>query len=64
MASLDLIYFENSCEVGVFARLTNAYCIVPPGASQGFYSVFDAELAGAVNVVRSSVAGTRIRSNT
>jgi translation initiation factor 6 (eIF-6) len=31
------IKFENSCEVGVFARLTNAYCLVPPGASEGFY---------------------------
>ncbi|KAG2588063.1 eukaryotic translation initiation factor 6-2-like [Panicum virgatum] len=54
------IKFENSCEVGVFARLTNAYCLVPPGASEGFYSVLEAELAGGVPVVRSSVAGTRI----
>ncbi|CAL4964130.1 unnamed protein product [Urochloa decumbens] len=54
------VKFENSCEVGVFARLTNAYCLVPPGASEGFYSVLDAELAGAVPVVRTSVAGTRI----
>jgi translation initiation factor 6 (eIF-6) len=23
--------------VGVFARLTNAYCLVPAGASEGFY---------------------------
>jgi len=93
--------------VGVFARLTNAYCLVPPGASEGFYrsvvvgrcppapltgqasllsfsfvcllrlpanracsvspsdpgvacSVLEAELAGGVPVVRSSVAGTRI----
>lgn len=29
--------FENSSEVGVFARLTNAYCLVPAGASEGFY---------------------------
>ncbi|OEL26358.1 Eukaryotic translation initiation factor 6-2, partial [Dichanthelium oligosanthes] len=54
------VKFENSCEVGVFARLTNAYCIVPPGASESFYSVLDAELAGSVPVVRSSIAGTRI----
>jgi hypothetical protein len=33
------IRFQNSCEVGVFAGLTNAYCIVPPGAasSNSFY---------------------------
>ncbi|KAG0537333.1 hypothetical protein BDA96_03G140200 [Sorghum bicolor] len=55
------VKFENSCEVGVFARLTNAYCLVPAGAaSQGFYSVLEGELAGAVPVVRTSVAGTRI----
>nr|CAB3476933.1 unnamed protein product [Digitaria exilis] len=53
------VKFENSCEVGVFARLTNAYCIVPPGASQGFYSVLDAEIAGAVPVVRSSIQHLR-----
>ncbi|CAD6231878.1 unnamed protein product [Miscanthus lutarioriparius] len=54
------VKFENSCEVGVFARLTNAYCLVPDGASEGFYSVLEGELAGAVTVVRTSVAGTRI----
>ncbi|WVZ71554.1 hypothetical protein U9M48_020128 [Paspalum notatum var. saurae] len=54
------VKFENSCEVGVFARLTNAYCLVPAGASDGFYSVLEGELAGAVPVVRTSVAGTRI----
>ncbi|RLN25380.1 eukaryotic translation initiation factor 6-2-like [Panicum miliaceum] len=54
------IKFENSCEVGVFARLTNAYCLVPPGAAEGFYSVLEAELGAVVPVVRSSVAGTRI----
>ncbi|TVU03205.1 hypothetical protein EJB05_51264 [Eragrostis curvula] len=54
------IKFENSCEVGVFARLTNAYCIVPPNGSSNFYSVLEAELAGAVPVVRASIGGTRI----
>ncbi|XP_066311008.1 eukaryotic translation initiation factor 6-like [Miscanthus floridulus] len=56
------VKFENSCEVGVFARLTNAYCLVPAGASEGFYrcGVLEGELAGAVPVVRTSVAGTRI----
>ncbi|KAL6626359.1 hypothetical protein ACP70R_030085 [Stipagrostis hirtigluma subsp. patula] len=55
------VKFENSCEVGVFARLTNAYCIVPPaGGSESFYSVLEAELAGAVPVVRTSIGGTRI----
>ncbi|XP_062208387.1 eukaryotic translation initiation factor 6-2-like [Phragmites australis] len=55
------VKFEKSCEVGVFARLTNAYCIVPAGGgSQNFYSVLEAELAGGVPVVRASIGGTRI----
>lgn len=54
------VKFENSSEVGVFARLTNAYCLVPAGASEGFYSAVECELAGAVPVVRTSVAGTRV----
>ena len=29
--------FENSSDVGVFANLTNAYCLVAPGASENFY---------------------------
>lgn len=29
--------FENSNEVGVFAVLTNAYCLVGIGAAQNFY---------------------------
>lgn len=29
--------FENSNDVGVFARLTNAYCLVALGAAENFY---------------------------
>lgn len=29
--------FENSNEVGVFARLTNSYCLVSVGGSENFY---------------------------
>ena len=29
--------FENSNEVGVFSKLTNAYCLVGIGASENFY---------------------------
>eukprot|EP00270_Netrium_digitus_P019171 TRINITY_DN750_c0_g1_i1.p1 TRINITY_DN750_c0_g1~~TRINITY_DN750_c0_g1_i1.p1 ORF type:complete len:245 (-),score=51.93 TRINITY_DN750_c0_g1_i1:580-1314(-) len=51
--------FENSSEVGVFARLTNAYCLTAVGASENFYSTFEAELPD-IPVVRVSIAGTRI----
>jgi translation initiation factor 6 len=52
--------FENSNDIGVFAKLTNAYCIVAPGAAENFYSVFEAELAEHIPVIKSSVAGTRL----
>lgn len=52
--------FENSNEVGVFSKLTNAYCLVGIGASENFYSVFEGELADVIPVVRTSVAGCRI----
>jgi translation initiation factor 6 len=52
--------FENSNEVGVFAKLTNTYCLTAMGGSQNFYSVFEAELADIIPIVQCSIAGTRI----
>ena len=31
------LQFENSCEIGVFSKLTNAYCLVAIGGSENFY---------------------------
>eukprot|EP00274_Cyanoptyche_gloeocystis_P004175 CAMPEP_0196656718 /NCGR_PEP_ID=MMETSP1086-20130531/19400_1 /TAXON_ID=77921 /ORGANISM="Cyanoptyche gloeocystis , Strain SAG4.97" /LENGTH=245 /DNA_ID=CAMNT_0041989571 /DNA_START=71 /DNA_END=808 /DNA_ORIENTATION=- len=52
--------FENSNEIGVFAKLTNAYCLVALGGSENFYSVFEGELADHIPVVHATVAGCRI----
>lgn len=46
--------------VGVFSTLTNAYAIVAIGASENFYSVFEAELQDVVPICRATIAGTRI----
>jgi len=54
------IQFENTCEVGVFSKLTNAYCLVAIGGSENFYSAFEAELADSIPVVKTSIGGTRI----
>jgi len=51
--------FENSSEIGVFARLTNAYCLVAFGGSDNFRA-FEAELQDHIPVVRASVAGCRV----
>jgi len=52
--------FENNNEVGVFAKLTNAYCLVAIGGSENFYSVFESELADHIPVIHTSIAGVRI----
>lgn len=57
------IQFENSSEIGCYATLTNSYCLVAQGASENFYSVFESELADAIPVVHSSIAGCRIVGN-
>lgn len=31
------VQFENNNEVGVFAKLTNVYCLVAIGGSENFY---------------------------
>lgn len=54
------VQFENSHEVGVFAKLTNKYCLVSSGGSENFYSVFDSELSAHIPVVHASIAGTKI----
>ncbi|KAK4236402.1 hypothetical protein C8A03DRAFT_16956 [Achaetomium macrosporum] len=52
--------FENSNEVGVFAKLTNSYALVGIGASENFYSVFEAELQDIIPICRTTIAGMRI----
>lgn len=52
--------FENSNDIGVFSKLTSAYCLVAVGASEGFYSVFEEELVPHIPVIHTSIGGTRI----
>ncbi|KAL8927967.1 MAG: hypothetical protein Q9208_002042 [Pyrenodesmia sp. 3 TL-2023] len=52
--------FEGSNEVGVFSTLTNAYAITGIGASENFYSIFEAELQDVIPICRATIAGTRI----
>ena len=47
--------FESSNDIGVFARLTNAYCLVGIGGSENFYSVFESELSDHLPVIHSSI---------
>lgn len=54
------VQFENSNEIGVFAKLTSSYCIVGSGGSENFYSVFESELGDDIPVIHGSIAGTKI----
>jgi len=55
--------FEGNNEIGVFAKLTNKYCIVAVGGSENFYSIFETELAEAIPVVHATIADCRIVGN-
>jgi len=52
--------FESNNEIGVFCKLTNAYCLVAIGGSENFYSIFEGELSEVIPVIHTSVAGCRI----
>ena len=52
--------FEGNNDIGVFAKLTNAYCLVAVGGSENFYSVFESELQDQIPVVHAMVGGCRI----
>ena len=51
--------FENSNEIGCFAKLTNSYCLVASGGSENFYSVFEKELGVHIPVVHCSIGNTK-----
>ena len=53
------IKFENSDEIGVFARLTNSYCLLPSESSDQFYHGFEIELP-EIPIITTSIGGTRI----
>ena len=38
------VQYESSSDVGVFATLTNSYCLTAMGGSQNFFSVFEVRL--------------------
>jgi len=51
--------FENSSDIGVFSKLTNAYCLLSYGGTEHF-QVFETELADHIPIIHTSVAGCRV----
>jgi translation initiation factor 6 len=56
--------FENSNEVGVFAALTNSYCLTGVGGSENFFSVFESELSEHIPVIHATINGCRFVGRT
>ena len=52
-------HFESSPEVGVFAKLTNAYALTGIGESRDFHADFEAELGEVIPVIHASIGGCR-----
>lgn len=52
---------RHSPQIGVFAALTNSYCLSSASTgSTNFYSTFEAELGDVIPVIQTSIGGTRI----
>ena len=54
------VKYENSNEIGVFAKLTNKYCIIASGSSENFYSDFEQQLGAHIPVIHGSIQNTQI----
>ncbi|KAM3285591.1 hypothetical protein P3S67_024390 [Capsicum chacoense] len=54
------LQFDNSCDIGVYSKLTNAYCLVGIVGSQKFDSTFEDELAHipVFQVIQTSINGS------
>lgn len=52
------VNFDGNNDIGVFAKLTNSYCIVGIGGSQNLFSVIESEVS--VPVIHASISGCRI----
>jgi translation initiation factor 6 len=54
------IHFESSNEIGVFAKLTNRYCITAVGGNFGFLQILENEVWVNMPIVATSIGGTRV----
>ena len=52
--------FQNSSDIGAYARITNSYALLPFSTSENFFSVFEERLAEHIPVFHASVAGTAL----
>ncbi|ESQ52673.1 hypothetical protein EUTSA_v10017712mg [Eutrema salsugineum] len=54
--AIRLQYDNNTCEIGVYSKLTNAYCLVSStSGSTNFFSGFASKLRGVIPIVMTSI---------
>nr|XP_027193896.1 eukaryotic translation initiation factor 6-like [Dermatophagoides pteronyssinus] len=49
---------QSSSEIGVFACLTNTYCLVADSNNENFYLALDSELGSRIPVVKTTIGGS------
>ncbi|CAH8265352.1 unnamed protein product [Arabidopsis lyrata] len=55
----SLQYDNNNCEIGVFSKLTNAYCLVSAtSASANLFTGYESKLKGVIPIVTTSIGGS------
>lgn len=52
--------YQNSSEIGAYARITNGYALIPFNTSENFFTAFEERMAEHVPVFHASIAGTAI----
>ena len=52
--------YEYSSDIGVYAKLTNKYCLVGQASTENFYSSLQKELSNHIPVVHTTIADTSI----
>lgn len=52
--------YQNSSEIGAYARITNSYALLPFSTSENFFSVFESKLAEHIPCFHATIAGTSI----
>jgi translation initiation factor 6 len=53
------IHFESSNEIGVFAKLTNSYCLIATGGNGGFISTLENEIGSDMPIITTTIGGIR-----
>jgi len=53
------VSYEHSCDVGVFVKLTNTYCLLTQASDPSFSKVFESSLSDRIPVLSMSIAGVR-----